>query len=92
MWQRSSSSVAVSRQWQEANQEQKDLYLAKEEKKKGDQDSCHHLPLLKASPDAVWTPGSTVNGNCTEGGATALLPLPSGSRAFKAKNNQEDNL
>lgn len=57
MWQRSSSSVAVSRQWQEANQEQKEnqqlLYLAKEEKKKGDQDSCHHLPLLKASSDAV---------------------------------------
>lgn len=41
VWQRSSSSVAVSWQWQGANQEQNPenqqlLYLAKEEKKKGD--------------------------------------------------------
>lgn len=58
MEQRSSSSVGVSRQWQEANQEQKEnqelLYLHKEEKKKeGDQDSPAAAPrgLLKRCVD-----------------------------------------
>ncbi|XP_036965132.1 myosin light chain kinase, smooth muscle isoform X4 [Acanthopagrus latus] len=54
--QRSSSSVGVGRQWQEANQEQKEnrglLHLHREEKKKeGDQDSAAPRGLLKHRVD-----------------------------------------
>ncbi len=98
MEQRSSSSVGVSRQWQEANQEQKEnqqlLHLHKEEKKKeGDQDS----PTATAAPRGLLK-------RCVdtrERGEEELRQREAqqldfrsllGRRAFNAKNNQEEEL
>lgn len=93
MEQRSSSSVGVSRQWQEANQEQKEnqqlLHLHKEEKKEGDQDSLTTAPrgLLKRCVDTREHGEEELRQReAQQLDFRSLL----GRRAFNAKNNREE--